>query len=58
MWFASADFFSKRTDWKLEASIRQEPDMWPARIVLTVACVNLLFLCTELTFNVVGVYFH
>ncbi|MDB5598842.1 MAG: hypothetical protein JWN71_886 [Xanthobacteraceae bacterium] len=32
--------------------------MWPARIVLAVACVNLLFLCTELTFNVVGVYFH
>jgi hypothetical protein len=32
--------------------------MWPARIVLTVACLNLLFLSTELTFNVVGVYFQ
>jgi hypothetical protein len=27
--------------------------MLPAKIVLAIATVNLLFLCTELTFNVV-----
>jgi len=31
--------------------------MLPAKIVLAIAVVNLLFLCTELTFNVVRALF-
>ena len=30
--------------------------MWPARIILAVAILNLLFLLTELTINVVLLY--
>jgi len=34
----------------------ERANMWPARIILAVAILNLLFLATELTTNVVLLY--